>query len=70
MTEELKPKKLRGAAGFSPETRARVSALGGAAIAKRGPEYFRELGRKGGKAVFAKRGREHFVELGRKGGSS
>ena len=39
----------------------------GARNRERGPDYFRETGRKGGTAVKAKYGRDHYVELGKKG---
>lgn len=39
---------------------------GGKLLDERGPEYFRELGRKSGQKLLETKGRDHFVEMGRR----
>lgn len=51
------------------EAGRRGGALGGAETkARYGQEYYRDIGRKGGRKV-AERGPAHFQEIGRKGGA-
>lgn len=49
-------------------TVAEAGRLGGLEVAKRGREFFREIGRKGGAAVKKSMGPEFFRAIGRKGG--
>lgn len=52
---------------FTSEEAREAGALGGKAVlAKRGSEYYAEIGRKGGISV--SQNREHMQEIGRKGG--
>ncbi len=48
------------------EAKQAGSKGGKALLEKRGPDYFRELGKKGGAAV--SKDREHMADIGRKGG--